>query len=73
MRSFIGGDTFVGSGVNFCFQFLGQLGENRHIAALAALSLGDEDHLPVKEKILNSDIHKLRNPRAGNDALLTVH
>ena len=49
-------------------ELLGQLRENRHIPALAPLRFGDEDHLLVKEHIIDLDVHELRHPRAGHHA-----
>ncbi len=46
-------------------QFLGQLREDRHIPALAALGFGDQDHLLLKEDLVGFDVHKLRDPRSG--------
>jgi hypothetical protein len=43
-------------------QLLGQLRENRHIAALATLGPGDQHHLLLKEELLHLDVHKLRDP-----------
>jgi hypothetical protein len=40
------------AGAQVGFELLGQLEEDRHVAALAAFSLGNQDHLLVKEKIL---------------------
>jgi hypothetical protein len=46
-------------------QLLGQLWENGHIPALAALGFRDEDHLLLKKHLIGLDVHELRHPSAG--------
>jgi hypothetical protein len=42
-----------------------QLWQDRHVPALAALGLGDQNHLLLKEHLVGFDVHELGHSRTG--------
>src|SRR2546425_10094889 len=43
-------------------QLVREFGQDRHVTAFSSLALGNENHRFIKEKILDPDIRKLRDP-----------
>ncbi len=46
-------------------QFLRQVGQDGHVAALAAFGLMDQDHRFIKEEVTHANVDELRDARAG--------
>lgn len=53
------------TGAEMSFQFLSQFRQNRHIAAFAALTLYNKDHLLVKVEIFGFERNKFGNSGSG--------